>query len=376
MKNRYLKQLIIVGLALIFLSGCEQLSGILDQFKAPKPQVPVVGLTDMISDSKRAIVRVQASGSSGTGFFVSSDGLILTNQHVIGDSKELIITTYDGQYHTAKVLRSALAPLDLALLQVDIPPVEFLKIAGRDTCKDGQDVIAIGFPLELSYTVTKGIVSGCERPHEAFSEIKYIQTDTAINPGSSGGPLLNLDGEVMGVNTLKMVGQQFEGLGFALSAQVIQAFLDKNLTHLNKDLTAYKKKQAQDLQLQESSDLLRSEVKQELRRFGGIEWLDVSASRSKCLIGESPEVSEDSPFKVWGIFGEPDSKVLSSTLRQVDCANKLVRSLAVVTLHRDGKVMSVTNFTKHEMYEIKWDSPVSWKDECEYQIYLKACGYI
>ena len=166
---------------------------------------------------------------AGSGFIVSSDGLVLTNKHVVQDSSaEYTVFTNDGSKYTAKVL--ALDPVqDLAVIKIEGFGLSFkpLALGNSDEMQIGQTVIAIGNALgQFSNTVSVGVVSGLQRTISAsdrsrgFSETLQgiIQTDAAINSGNSGGPLLNLKGEVIGINTAIAEGAQ--NIGFAIPANM------------------------------------------------------------------------------------------------------------------------------------------------------------
>jgi serine protease Do len=163
--------------------------------------------------------------SAGTGFVVSSDGLIITNKHVVSDEEaDYTVISNDGEKYEAEVL--ARDPLqDLAVLKIDNPKGEealsSLRLGDSDSLKQGQSVIAIGNALgEFQNTVSVGVISGLRRTVVASSGFgqsetleEVIQTDTAINPGNSGGPLLNLSGEVVGINVARASA---ENIGFAI----------------------------------------------------------------------------------------------------------------------------------------------------------------
>ena len=158
----------------------------------------------------------------GSGFVISSDGIILTNKHVVLDTKaEYTVVTHDGKKYDAKVL--ARDPIqDLALIKVEAGDLKPAKLGDSDSIKLGQTAIAIGYSLgEFSNTVSVGVISGLSRTITASGAgigtetiQGVIQTDAAINPGNSGGPLLNLRGEVIGVNTA--VASDAENIGFAI----------------------------------------------------------------------------------------------------------------------------------------------------------------
>lgn len=170
--------------------------------------------------------------SSGTGFVVSTDGLILTNKHVVSDdSAEFTVLTNGGDKYPAKVL--AVDPMqDIAVLKIDKKGLPMLKLGDSDNIEIGQSVIAIGNALgEFRNTVSIGVVSGLRRTITAagggMSETleDLIQTDAAINPGNSGGPLLNLNGEVIGINTA--MTQAAQNIGFALPINKVKRDLDQ-----------------------------------------------------------------------------------------------------------------------------------------------------
>ncbi len=179
---------------------------------------------------------VSASGleqiAGGSGFLVSSDGMIVTNRHVLaGKDLEYEVLTSDGRTYPASVLAIDTV-LDLAILKIDGADFPALELGDSDAVRPGQSVIAIGNALaEFQNTVTMGIVSGINRriwagDDEASAEIleEAIQTDAAINLGNSGGPLINLDGKVIGVNTA--VGDLAQSVGFALPSNAVRRAVD------------------------------------------------------------------------------------------------------------------------------------------------------
>jgi S1-C subfamily serine protease len=158
----------------------------------------------------------------GSGFIISSDGLILTNKHVVADTAaEYTVLTNDGKKYDAKVLARDPAQ-DLAVLKIEVSGLPVVALGNSDSLKLGQTAIAIGNSLgEFRNTVSVGVISGLARSITASgadigseSLQNVIQTDAAINPGNSGGPLLNLKGEVVGINTA--VAQGAQSIGFAI----------------------------------------------------------------------------------------------------------------------------------------------------------------
>ena len=166
----------------------------------------------------------------GSGFLIHPKGYILSNEHVIRNASEIRVMTKDGTDHVAKVL--ATDPVyDLALLKIDSPansPFPFLPMGHSDEIRGGDHVVAVGNPLGFGHTVTTGVISHTGR--SLFEEkdpngryVRYIQTDAAINPGSSGGPLITLTGSWIGLNTAQIANTQ--GIGFTVpSIQVLEFF--------------------------------------------------------------------------------------------------------------------------------------------------------
>ncbi len=165
--------------------------------------------------------------SIGTGFVISKDGHIATNQHVIDGADEIMVNLNDGRKLEAEVVGQDYE-MDLAILKIeagdDLIP---LQIGDSDKLRVGEWVIAIGNPYGLDHTVTAGVVSAKGRPMQIENRIykDLIQTDAAINPGNSGGPLLTTNGEVVGINTA--VNAQAQGIGFAISINTAGDVLDE-----------------------------------------------------------------------------------------------------------------------------------------------------
>jgi serine protease Do len=165
---------------------------------------------------QKSIQTAQASG-----FIISSDGYILTNNHLVGGADKVLVKVAGRSTEIeAKVVGSD-ADTDVAVVKIDGKSLPYLKLADSDKIQVGEWVIAIGNPFGLSHTVTAGIVSakgrsGLRLPSEEISYQDFIQTDAAINPGNSGGPLIDLDGKVVGINTAIIgVGGNI-GIGFAI----------------------------------------------------------------------------------------------------------------------------------------------------------------
>lgn len=177
--------------------------------------------SSVIEKSVKGVVSVGTDRSLGSGFFVSSN-YIVTNQHVINGANEIAVLTYDKKIYPAKLVGED-SFRDLALLKIDGSSY-FLELSNSDDLSVGNKVIAIGNPLGLAFTVTEGIVSAVDR--EGPNNLReYIQTDVSLNPGNSGGPLINTKGEVVGVNNFK-IGEA-ENLGFALESNSVKDVINK-----------------------------------------------------------------------------------------------------------------------------------------------------
>jgi periplasmic serine protease, Do/DeqQ family len=154
--------------------------------------------------------------SLGSGFILSSDGDILTNEHVVDGASEIIVRLSDGRQFPARVIGSDRRS-DLALLKIDATGLPAVHIGSDEALRVGQWVLAIGSPFGFDYSVTAGIVSAKGRILDSEPYVPFIQTDAAINPGNSGGPLFNMRGQVVGVNS-QIYSQTggFMGLAFAV----------------------------------------------------------------------------------------------------------------------------------------------------------------
>ncbi len=162
----------------------------------------------------------QESTSLGSGFIISRDGYILTNNHVIKDADEIIVRLSDRRELDAKLI-GADESTDLALLKVEAKDLPTVKLGDSDALEVGEWVVAIGSPFGFDYSVTAGIVSAKGRSLPNDNYVPFIQTDVAINPGNSGGPLFNLDGKVVGINSqIYTRSGGFMGVSFAIPINV------------------------------------------------------------------------------------------------------------------------------------------------------------
>jgi serine protease Do len=167
----------------------------------------------------------------GSGFIVSADGVILTNAHVVDDADEVTVKLTDKREFTAKVL-GADKTTDIAVLKIAARDLPYVRIGDPKTTKVGEWVVAIGQPFGFENTVTSGIVSAKSRSLPGDSYVPFIQTDAAVNPGNSGGPLFNLKGQVIGVNSqIFSRSGGFQGLAFAVPIDVAMQVKDEIQQH-------------------------------------------------------------------------------------------------------------------------------------------------
>lgn len=197
-------------------------------FAAEKVTPSVVGITTT-KVSKDLYSENQRTEGVGSGVIVSNKGYILTNNHVAGNAESLIISLYDGRDVRGEMIWAD-PVLDLAIVKVNADNLHEAVLGDSKVTRVGQDAIAIGNPLGLTFqrTVTAGIISAVNRTIEVergvFME-NLIQTDASINPGNSGGPLINASGEVIAINTVKVITA--EGMGFAVPINVVKPVIAK-----------------------------------------------------------------------------------------------------------------------------------------------------
>ncbi len=167
----------------------------------------------------------------GSGFIVSADGFIITNGHVVKDTSEIIVHMQNGSEHIAKVV-GVDSNTDIALIKIEGTDLPFLKLGNSDAIEVGQWVVAIGTPIGLEASLTTGVVSAKGRNNLSLARVEdFIQTDAALYLGNSGGPLLNMAAEVIGINTAiasKMGG--YLGIGFAVPSNIAKNVMEQLVT--------------------------------------------------------------------------------------------------------------------------------------------------
>lgn len=179
------------------------------------PEETIIDITRRVSP---AVVSISSRGGSGSGVIIREDGVILTNAHVVGNMRRVIVGMANGDTIVGDVLGRA-PDIDLAVVRVDARNLPVAPLGDSDRLQVGQAAIAIGNPVGFERSVTTGVVSALNRFVDARLD-ELIQTDAAINPGNSGGPLLNSRGEVIGINTAVLNatpnGRPIVGIGFAI----------------------------------------------------------------------------------------------------------------------------------------------------------------
>jgi len=256
-------------------------------------------------------LREYRTGGMGSGFILSADGYVLTNAHVIADADEMIVTLNDKREYKAKVVGSD-ARTDVALLKIDATGLPFVKLGKVDQLKVGEWVLAIGSPFGFENTVTSGIVSAKGRHLPDESYVPFIQTDAAVNPGNSGGPLFNLKGEVVGINSqIYSRSGGFMGISFAIPVDValdVAEQLKKNgkvsRSRIGVSIQDVSKELAASFGLQDAQGALITSVEKDgPAAKAGVRAGDVVLQ----VGGKAVESSEDLPRLLGGVL--PGSKV-------------------------------------------------------------------
>lgn len=170
--------------------------------------------------------RERRVGGQGSGFIISSDGYILTNNHVVGEADEVIVQLQDGKEYRAKLVGGD-ERSDVAVIKVDAENLPVLELGDSEQLEVGEWVLAVGSPFGLSHSITAGIVSAKGRSSVGITDYEnFIQTDAAINPGNSGGPLVDLNGKAVGMNTaIFSRSGGYMGIGFAIPINMVSKIM-------------------------------------------------------------------------------------------------------------------------------------------------------
>lgn len=223
----------------------------LSQNESKQEEKDITQVLENVTKSVVGISKIKNKGSSiflnnsasdlglGTGMVVSENGYILTNWHVAGNKySNCYITLENGKSYNGSVVWAD-SDLDLAIVKINATGLQYLSLGNSDNVKLGQTTYAIGNPIgvEFQRTVTSGIISGVNRTikieeenNESYME-DLLQTDATINPGNSGGPLININGEVIGINTVKI--NEAEGIGFAIPINIVKPIVESFVTNGN-----------------------------------------------------------------------------------------------------------------------------------------------
>ncbi|MDB4893457.1 MAG: hypothetical protein JWL61_5312 [Gemmatimonadetes bacterium] len=278
----------------------------------------------------------QAQEASGTGFIVSKDGFILTNNHVVADADKVTVTLLDKRSFTAKVIGRD-PTTDVAVIKIDGSNLPVAVLGDDNVARVGQWVVAIGNPLGLDFTVTAGIISAKGRPLTGLLQNNYqitdfIQTDAAINPGNSGGPLVNIRGEVIGINSaIASSTGYYAGYGFAIPVTLAKQVMD--------DLISYGKVRRAVIGVQIENATPEDAKAAGLDRVFGVVVRTYSFDRDSV-----------SPAKNAGI--EPADVIVAADGKPTDRVSTLQR---IVRSHKPGETLAfdVMHFGKKKTFNVK-----------------------
>ncbi len=200
----------------IEISNTDRITGIVD-----KVSPSVVGIIGKLKESSYDYSEYTDNLIFGTGVIYRSDGYIITNAHVVKEMDSIVVVLSNSKAYKAR-LKAIDDNLDLAVIKIDKGGLTPAVFGDMSSVKVGQEVVAIGTPLSfnLRNSATKGIISGMNRSTDG--ENKFIQSDAAINGGNSGGPLVNMKGQVIGINSVKLIGFGVEGLNFSIPVDTVK----------------------------------------------------------------------------------------------------------------------------------------------------------
>ena len=275
--------------------------------------------------------------TSGSGVIVSDDGFIITNNHVINGFDEVSVSLYNGEEYLAKVIATD-PSTDLALLKIKNKNLNYLNFANSDKVDIGEWVLAIGNPLNLNSTVTSGIVSAKARNinvlQQEYAIESFIQTDAAVNPGNSGGALVNLKGELIGINTaIASTTGAYSGYSFAIPSNIVnkvyndllnygivqRAFLGIYIQEMNQKL-------ANELQINYNPGIyVNGYTANSNAEFAGIQKGDIITKVDQVVVTSISQLQEELMKK------SPGMDVVISVLRKND-----IKEFNVKLTNKDG----------------------------------------
>ena len=276
---------------------------------------------------QRGTQRDQIVRGSGSGFLVSKDGLILTNNHVVADANKVTVILSDRREFDAKVIGRD-PTTDVAVIKIDGQNLPTVPLGNDETARVGDWVLAIGNPLGLDFTVTQGIVSAKGRGgfgglyDSPYAVVDYIQTDAPINPGNSGGPLVNVRGEVVGMNAaIASPTGSYAGYGFAIPVTLVRDVMNQIVQygHVSRGLLG--------LSL---GEVTQKDAQADKLAQGGV------AQIRGALVGDFP-TDVASPAKAAGL--EKGDIIVNANGRDIDHVATLQR---VVRSQRPGDIVNIT----------------------------------
>lgn len=263
-----------------------------------------ISWTDIVDDAKKAIVVVRTATGAGTGFLASADGLIFTNARLVGNEKDVEVRLYSGVLKKATVVRVGSRLLDIAVLRIDGTYNHYLTLKDSEDCMEGAEIRAVGAPLGLEYFIAKGIVSHCNVDRYG---VRYIQTDSAVNVGYSGGPCLNKTGEVMGMSTTISLGDEGQGVNLILPSTIIKDFLSGKLIALEERLVRQEEEEAKELDQRNKRFYADAEnIYKKLQHFADTEYasytanLDALLSKRLITYDQGQAMLEQVRYPPWG----------------------------------------------------------------------------
>jgi serine protease Do len=302
--------------------------------RVPRGQQIPPGMEDFFKQFDPRQQQQQPMEGSGSGFLVSSDGYILTNNHVVADADKLTVTLLDKRVFKAKVVGRD-PTTDIAVIKIDGTGFPTIPFGNDDQSRVGEWVLAVGNPLGLDFTVTAGIISAKGRSGQLrnlyasqYAIVDYIQTDAAINPGNSGGPLVNSKGEVIGVNSAIASGTgYYSGYGFAIPISLAKTVMN--------DLIQYGRVRRAIL------GISITDMRPEDAQAAGLKEI-----RGALVGGGSP--GQASPAEQAGI--EPGDVIVAIDGTSIDRVAQLQR---VVRLHKPGETVTVDVMRYGQKHEYK-----------------------
>ena len=331
-----------IFISLLILSGtCTKAQSLSEIYEKVNPAIVVI-LTEqkeLVSSGKKT--QTVTAGGLGSGFMIS-DTQLITAAHVVQVAEKVNVQFLDGEIIPAKVI-SAYAKADVALIELIWPKKDAvtLNLADSDQVKIGEQVFVVGAPYGLGHSLSSGYVSGIikdKKDKNPFTNSEYIQTDAAINTGNSGGPMMNMKGEVIGVvsNILTQTGG-FQGIGFASSSNITKELLfEKKILWNGTDLVPLTGKLARVFNLPQESGLLVQRVVK-VSPFGilGIEDGDIEMT----IKGEKLIVGGDIILSINGVKFENTDESLLKIAKIMEISNDK-ESLEIEVL-RGGKIVTL-----------------------------------